>query len=264
VARQYCGQLEKQDNCQVAVTLSIASDDASLPIAHRLYLPRPWADDPARRARTGVPDEVNFQTKPEIALSQLRAAFQAGVPPATVLANAGYGVDTEFREDITALGLFYMVGVQFTPSLWPPGVMPLPPRKWSWNGRPPSTLTSRFAAVHARSAHRDYNRTTPGPEEWLLIERPKGEPDPTKNRMSSLPARTSRRALVNITKLRRRIERDYQDLKQELGLGHHEGRDWRGFHHHATLCIAAYGFLIIERAALPPSGERRNLFVPIS
>ena len=291
VARQYCGQLGKQDNCQVAV---------SLPVAHHLYLPRPWADDPARRAGAGVPEEVTFQTKPEIALAQIRAALQAGVTPATVLADAGYGVDTEFRDGITALGLPYVVGVQSTTSLWPPGVMPLPPKKWSGNGRPPSlirrddkrkpvsakelafglparawrrvtwregtnaTLTSRFAAIRVRPAHRDYNRTTPRPEEWCLIEWPKGEPEPTKYWLSTLPARMNRRALVNIAKARWRIERDYQDLKQELGLGHYEGRGWRGFHHHATLCIAAYCFLIIERAALPPSGEQRASFLPIS
>jgi SRSO17 transposase len=300
VARQYCGQLGKQDNCQVAVTLSVANDHASLPIAHRLYLPRPWADDGERRARAGVPDEMTFQTKPEIALAQISAALQAGVATATVLADAGYGVDTEFRDGITTLGLSYVVGVQSTTSLWSPGVMPLPPKKWSGNGRPPSlirrddkrkpvsakelaiglpsrawrrvtwregsntTLTSRFAAVRVRPAHRDYNRTKPRPEEWCLIEWPKGEPEPTKYWLSTLSARISRRALVNITKLRWRIERDYQDLKQELGLGHYEGRGWRGFHHHATICIAAYGFLIIERAALPPSGERRTAFLPIS
>src|SRR6202789_1687935 len=140
VARQYCGQLGKQDNCQVAVTLSVANDHASLPIAHRLYLPRPWADDPARRARAGVPEEVTFQTKPELALAQISAALQAGVAPATVLADAGYGVDTEFRDSLTALGLRYVVGVQSTTSLWPPGVMPLPPKKWSGNGRPPSLI----------------------------------------------------------------------------------------------------------------------------
>jgi SRSO17 transposase len=300
VARQYCGQLGKQDNCQVAVTLSVANEHASLPIAHRLYLPRPWADDPARRARAGVPDEVTFQTKPEIALAQIGATLQAGITPATVLADAGYGVDTEFRDGVTARGLPYVVGVQSTISLWPPGVMPLPPKKWSGNGRPPSLirrdgkrkpvsakqlaiglparawrrvtwregsntmLTSRFAAIRVRPAHRDYNRTTPRPEEWCLIEWPKGEPEPTKYWLSTLPARMSRRALVDITKARWRIERDYQDLKQELGLGHYEGRGWRGFHHHATLCIAAYGFLIIERAALPPSGERCAAFLPIS
>jgi SRSO17 transposase len=216
VARQYCGQLGKQDNCQGAVTLSVANDHASLPIAHHLYSPSPWADDPARRARAGVPEEVTFQTKPEIAAALVRAPLQAGITPATVLADAGYGVDTEFRDGVTALGLPNVVGVQSTISQWPPGVMPLQPKEWNGNGRPPSlirrdekrkpvsakqlaiglparawrcmtwregtkaTLTFRFAAIRARPAHRDFNRTTPRPEEWCLIEWPKGEPEPTK------------------------------------------------------------------------------------
>ena len=289
VARQYCGQLGKQDNCQVAVTLSLAADHASLPIAHRLYLPQPWADDPARRAKAGVPDDVTFQTKPQIALAQIRAAIEVGVPTATVLADAGYGVDTAFRDGITELGLTYVVGIQTSTSLWPPGAEPLPPKPWSGRGRPPSlvrreaehapvsakalaislpkrawrrltwregtntALAGRFAAVRVRPANRDYNRPTPRPEEWLLVEWPRDEPEPTKYWLSTLPPTTTRRALVDQAKLRWRIERDYQDLKQELGLGHYEGRGWRGFHHHATLCIAAYGFLIAERGAFPPS-----------
>ncbi len=289
VARQYCGQLGKQDNCQVAVTLSLASDHASLPIAHRLYLPQPWADDPARRAVAGVPTDIAFQTKPQIALAQITAALAAGVPKAPVLADAGYGIDTAFRDGITALGLAYVVGIQSHTSLWPPGMEPLPPKPWSGRGRPPSavrrdaehapmpakalaaslpkrawrrvtwregtntTLAGRFAAVRVRPAHRDYNRPTPRPEEWLLVEWPHDEPEPTKYWLSTLPPTITRRALVYQAKLRWRIERDYQDLKQELGLGHYEGRGWRGFHHHATLCIAAYGFLIAERGAFPPS-----------
>ena len=289
VARQYCGPLGKQDNCQVAVTLSLAADHASLPIAHRLYLPQPWADDPARRAVTGVPNDVTFQTKPQIALAQITAAVAAGVSQAPVLADAGYGINTAFRDGITALGLAYVVGIQSHTSLWPPGMEPLPPKPWIGRGRPPSairrdadhapmpaktlaaslpkrawrrviwregsntTLAGRFAAVRVRPAHRDDNRPTPRPEEWLLVEWPKGEPEPTKYWLSTLPPTTTRRAMVDQAKLRWRIERDYQDLKQELGLGHYEGRGWRGFHHHATLCIAAYGFLIAERGAFPPS-----------
>ena len=113
--------------------------------------------------------------------------------------------------------------------------------------------------MRVRPAHRDYHRAAPRPEEWCLIEWPADEPEPTKYWLSTLPATISRRALVNTAKLRWRIERDYQDLKQELGLGHYEGRGWRGFHHHATLCIAAYGFLISEREAIPPSGRRKAL-----
>ena len=122
MARQYCGQLGKQDNCQVAVSLSAANDHASLPIAYRLYLPHEWVDDPDdRRAQAGVPDDVVFQTKPQIALDQLRAARAAGIDAELVLADAGYGNDTDFRDDVTQLGLAYAVGIQFTTSLWPPG-----------------------------------------------------------------------------------------------------------------------------------------------
>jgi SRSO17 transposase len=297
VARQYCGQLGKQDNCQVAVSLSAASEHASLPIAYQLYLPHEWIDDPDRRAAAGVPDDIVFRTKPQIALNQLRAAHAAGIGAEVVLADAGYGNDTDFRDGITEIGLAYAVGIQSSTSLWPPGVQPLPAKPWSGRGRPTSAirrdgahqpisarqlalelpknawrrvtwregtntkLAARFAAVRVRPAHRDYQRSTPRPEEWCLIEWPPDEPEPTKYFLSTLPATIARRALVNTTKLRWRIERDYQDLKQELGLGHYEGRGWRGFHHHATLCIAAYGFLISEREAIPPSGPSHTLLV---
>ena len=289
VARQYCGQLGKQDNCQVAVSLSVANDHASLPIAYRLYLPQAWADDQDRRRGAGVPDDVRFQTKPQIALEQIEAALRSGVSPAAVLMDAGYGVDTNLRDGITDLGLCYVAGIQSSTSVWAPGTAPKPPKRWSGNGRPPklirrdavrqpvsakelalslpkqqwhrvtwregsnAKLTSRFAAVRVRPAHRDYNRTRPRPEEWCLIEWPKGEAEPTKYWLSTLPADMPLRDLVDLAKLRWRIERDYQELKQELGLGHDEGRGWRGFHHHATLTIAAYGFLIAERSAIPPS-----------
>lgn len=290
VARQYCGQLGKQDNCQVAVTLSVANDHASLPIAYRLYLPEAWAADPLRRSKAGVPDDIVFRTKPQIALAQTEAALAAGVSPGVVLADAGYGIDTAFRTGISDLGLAYAVGIQSTTSLWKPGTGPLPPKPWSGRGRPPSLvrrnpehkpvsaketalalpaeawqtitwregtnaeLSSRFAAVRLRPAHRDYWLSEPRPEEWFLVEWPEGEPEPAKYWLSTLPAELPLAQLVNITKLRWRIERDFQDLKQELGLGHYEGRGWRGFHHHAVLCIAAYGFLVSERSLFPPSG----------
>jgi SRSO17 transposase len=291
VARQYCGQLGKQDNCQVAVSLSVANEHASLPVAWRLYLPETWAEDRRRRAKAGVPEAVTFNTKPQIALDQIRQAREAGIPTGVVLADAGYGVDTAFRTGLRAMNLDYVVGVQSSASLWPPGQGPLPPKPWSGKGRPPSlyrrdgehrpmsakalaatlpdeawqevswregtnaTLTSRFAAVRVRPAHRDYWLCEPHPEEWLLIEQPDGATEPTKYWLSSLPGTMPVPDLVANAKLRWRIERDYQDLKQELGLGHYEGRGWRGFHHHATLCIAAYAFLVSERSLIPPSGS---------
>jgi SRSO17 transposase len=292
VARQYCGQLGKEDNCQVAVSLSLANSHASLPVAYRLYLPQDWADDSERRRKAGVPDDISFKTKHEIALDQLRWACEAGLPRGVVLMDAGYGNNSDLRADITALELTYVVGILSNTTVWPSGTGPLPPKKWSGRGRPPKLLqrdakhrpvsvkelalslpkrawrriewregtakplSSRFACARVRVARRDFKRSESRPEEWLLIEWPKDESEPTKYWLSTLPESTTLQRLVYCAKLRWRIERDYQELKQEVGLGHFEGRRWRGFHHHATLCIAAYGFLISERESIPPSAMR--------
>jgi SRSO17 transposase len=300
VARQYCGQLGKQDNCQVAVTLSVANEAASQPIAYQLYLPEPWASDRKRRRQAGVPEEIRFLTKPEIALEQITAAVEQGVPAGVVLADAAYGNDSQFRQGLEALGLEYIVGVQSTTTVWPEGNMPLAPPAYRGRGRPPRLLRrdaahqplavgelalrlaptvwrtvswregtagmmrSRFAAVRVCAAHRDYWRTVPPGEQWLLIEWPKASVEPTKYWLANLAADTPLKQLVRTAKLRWRIERDFQELKQELGLNHFEGRSWRGFHHHATLCIAAYGFLVAERCAFSPAGSlcRQSLSPP--
>src|SRR4051794_21676599 len=289
VARQYCDQLGKRDNCQVAVSLSLANHAASLPIAWRLYLPLEWTADVERRAASGIPETAGVFTKPEIALEQIRAACAAGLPHGVVLMDAGYGSNTRLREEIGTLGLCYVAGIPPQTSVWPPGTAPLPPLPWSGRGRrpklmrrdsehqpvsvkalalglPPASwqtiswreasagaLTSRFARVRVRAAHHDEWRTAPRDEEWLLIEWPEGEAEPAKYWLATIPPDMPFERLVDLAKLRWRIERDYQELKQELGLGHYEGRGWRGFHHHATLCIAAYAFLIAERARISPS-----------
>jgi SRSO17 transposase len=283
VARQYCGQLGKQDNCQVAVSLSFATEVGSVPIAYQLYLPKDWANDPERRRVAGVPERLMFATKPEIALEQLRGAVEADVPPGVVLADAGYGDETAFRDGITELGLLYAVGIRPGTTVWAPGVSPLPPipqpgpgrptsllrrgsgheptavkalamglpsasyRQVSWREGTNTVLSSRFTALRVRPAHRDYWRSEQREEEWLLIEWPEGDSEPLKYFLSTAPGDATLEQLVFVTKMRWRIERDYQELKQEFGLGHYEGRGWQGFHHHATLCIAAYGFLIIQR-----------------
>jgi SRSO17 transposase len=301
VARQYCGQLGKQDNCQVAVSLSLANAYASLPVAYRLYLPETWASDAARRKKTGVPDQIGFQTKIEIALDQIRAACTAGLPRGVVLMDAGYGNHSDLRTALTALELSYVAGILSSTTVWAPGTGPLPPKPYvPGHGRPTKqlrrdgdhqpikvkdlacslpakawrtitwregtnvSLKSRFARLRIRIARRDFNRSEPWPEEWLLIEWPKGGKEPTKYWLSSLPPDVGFARLVDLAKLRWRIERDYQELKQEIGLDHFEGRGWRGFHHHAALCIAAYGFLISERETIPPSGPRSptNLQAP--
>lgn len=289
VARQYCGQVGKQDNCRVAVSLSVTTEKASMPIAFRLYLPEAWANDKQRREKAGVPEEVEFQTKPQIALAQIERARQRGVPEGVVLADAGYGNDTQFRTRLSEWKLQYVVGIQSGVTVWKPGEQPLPAPEGKGMGRPPKLLrrdpkhppvtvrelalalpsdawktvawrqgvkrklASRFAAVQVRCAHRDYWRAAPHEVEWLLIEWPKGEDEPAKYWLSTLPAKTALAELVRRAKHRWIIERDYEELKQELGLGHFEGRGWRGFHHHATLCIAAYGFLVAERTLFFPS-----------
>jgi SRSO17 transposase len=283
VARQYCGRLGKQDNCQVAVSLSLATAEGSLPVDYRLYLPEEWAHDLKRRREAKVPPTVQFATKSKIALEQIRAARERGLTRGIVLADAGYGRDTAFREALDELELSYVVGVSSSTTVWAPGAGPLPTAAHRGRGRPPTrlrrgpghepvsvkelafalkrsawkrvawregtnkVLSSRFARVRVRAAHRDYLRTKLRDEQWLLIEWPLKETEPTKYWLSNLPADIRITELVNTAKMRWRIEQDYHELKSEFGLSHYEGRGWTGFHHHATMCIAAYGFLLAQR-----------------
>ena len=205
VARQYCGELGKQDNCQAAVSLSASTWNSSLPIAWRLYLPEVWCQDAERCQQAGVPKEVAFQTKPDIALEQIRQAMEGQVPVGVVLADAGYGKGTQFRTALTQLGLQYVVGIESNATVWEPGQQPLPaPARKPGRGAPPKrlqrhadhapisvkqlalglpssawkdvawrqgsqeTLRSRFAAVRVRPAHRDDKRTGPHREESLM------------------------------------------------------------------------------------------------
>ena len=280
VARQYCGRMGKTDNCQIAVSVSIANEHGSLPVAYQLYLPEEWAQDAARRRKAGVPDRIVFCSKPALALAQIDGALAAGFPAGIVLADAAYGTETGWRDQLSERGLQYMVGVRSNTKVWwgphQPASMPpagnkggrprtrpvrdeqhapvsvhevaqrLPARKFrqiGWREGSAARLSSRFAAVRIRAAH---NRQ-PHDEQWMLIEWPLGAPEPRHYWFSTLPANTPVRTLVATAQGRWRIERDYQELKSELGLHHYEGRNWRGFHHHASLCIAAYGFLMRER-----------------
>ena len=273
------------------MSLSLANAHASLPVAWALYLPQAWAADATRRKKAGVPEAIGFQTKPEIALDQLRAACAAALPRGVVQMDAGYGAHSDLRTAIAALGLTYVAGILSNTTVWAPGTGPLPPKAWlpgrgrptkrlrrdgahrpvtvkdlavglpveawrtiSWREGTNAPLTSRFARLRIRIARRDFDRSEPWPEEWLLVEWPQDEKEPMKYWLSTLPEDIDFARFVELTKLRWRIERDYRELKQEVGLGHFEGRGWRGFHHHATLSIAVYGFLICEREAFPPSG----------
>jgi SRSO17 transposase len=239
--------------------------------------PNPSCGPKTRRAKAGIPDGIEFQTKPHIALDQVRQAIADGVPKGVALADAGYGNDTAFHSGLTELDLQYAVGVQGSTTVWASGTQPLPARTWSGRGRrtkllrrdsnvkpikvselakslarrawktvrwregTKGDLVSRFAAVRIRPSHRDYWRAEPWPEEWLLIEWPEGEDAPIKYWLSTLPAGTQIATLVDTAKLRWRIERDFQD--------------------HAALSIAAYGFLVAERSPIPPSGILRQALI---
>ncbi len=280
VARQYCEPLGKMDNCQVAVSLSIANAPGSLPVGYQLYLPQDWASDRARRKRAGVPEEIEFRTKGDMALEQIHQALNAGLPRGVVLADAAYGTEAVWRDQLTTWGLQYAVAVREHTRVWygkhwPAPTPPASPRggrprtrlviddthasvtlielaqallarHWcqvTWRAGTNAPLRLRFTALRVRAANLQRAR----PEEWLLIEWPLTKQKPVHYWLCTLRANIAIKALVATATGRWRIERDYQELKSELGLHHYEGRNWRGFHHHASLCIAGYGFLMRER-----------------
>ena len=289
VAHQYCGALGKTANSQCAVSVSLANRVASVPAAFRLYLPEVWAADMERREKVGVPESVAFRTKWQIALDLIDHLSEEDVRKATILADAGYGEATTFREGLTERGFRYAVGIGPQITVWVPGHGPLAPRPKAGRRGHPATrlrrdaeyqpqsvlevakslptaawtevawaegtrgkLRSRFATLRVRVASRDHKRSEPRAEEWLLVEWSNGDTKPSKYWLSTEPEEMDITSLVARVKLRWRVERDYQELKDEIGLDHFEGRGWRGFHHHASLCIATYAFLVAERARLSP------------
>ena len=279
VARQECGQSGGRGNCQAAVSLSVSTWDSSLPIAWRLYLPEEWRHDPGRCRQAGVPEGTGFRSKAEIALEQIRQAVSRQVPGGVVLAEAGCGGGALFRQSLTQLGLLYVVGVEPSSPVWMPGreslpaparsvrqlALGLPASSWKpvgWRQGGHGTLHSRFAAVRVRPERLDVRGAEPDPEEWLLVEWPKGDREPARYWLSSLAEEIPVQSLVKMAKLGWVAERDHEELKQELGLGHYEGRGWRGFHHHATLCIAAYGFLVSERNRFSSSARAGRIRLP--
>jgi SRSO17 transposase len=268
VGRQYCGVLGKQDNCQVAVTLSLANELMSVPAAYRLYLPEDWANDRARRRVAGVPDEVVFKTKTQIALDEIDRLLADGVAKAPIVMDAGYGRATELRDEIARRGMQYVAAIREEMTVQLPGqkgvrehiavgdlALELPKSAWRsvwWRHGTKGEMRSRFALLRVRAAKREPGRKEERPLEWLLIEWPTTAPAPIKFWLCNLPAGTRISKMVNLAQMRWRVERDYEELKGELGLDHYEGRGWIGFHHHGALCIAAYAFLTAERARLSP------------
>lgn len=279
VARQYSGTLGKIGNCQVAVSLSYATEDACFPLDFSLYLPEEWLVDSERRRRVGVPDDVVFRCKWELALDMIDRASTWGIPRGVVVADAGYGVATNFRDQLRQRSLSYVVGIGPETGFWLEEVKPavpayqgrgrprtrarnlpqpesaasiaqrLEPSAWSevtWRQGSKGPLTSRFTAIRAQPSHGHTQGRVSEPFGWLLAEWPHEEESPKKFWVSNLAEDTSLRELVYWAKLRWWVEQNYQQLKDHLGLDHFEGRTWTGWHHHVTLTMMAFDFLVLE------------------
>jgi SRSO17 transposase len=278
VARQYSGTLGKVGNCQVAVSLHQVGDLGHAILGWRLYLPERWATDPARRQAAGIPETVTFQPKWQLGLDLIDQARAWGLPDRLVVADAGYGDVTEFRDGLEARRLAYVVGISATVGVWtqpPEAAIPpyrgrgQPPTRYAYGTQRPLAakeaamqatgwktvrwrqgtkgwLSSRFVALRVQPSHGFVQGEPPRKAVWLLAEWPAGEPAPTKYWLCDLPATTPLRRLVRAAKCRWMIEQDYQQLKEELGLDHYEGRGWIGWHHHVTLVMLAHAFLTLE------------------
>ena len=278
VARQYSGTLGKVGNCQVAVSLHHVGQMGSAVLGWQLYLPESWANDRGRREEAGIPDDVVFKPKWQLALDLIDQARGWELPGRIVIADAGYGDTTEFRDALEALELPYGVGISPNLGVWtkPPKVKirecrgrGAPATRYDYGSQRPSSvrdvalgakgwkkirwregtkgwLESRFLAVRVQPSHGFVAGKAPHEEVWLLVQWPEGEKEPTRYFLCDLPATYSLRRLVRLAKCRWKIEQDYQQLKEELGLDHYEGRNWAGWHHHVTLVMLAHAFLTLE------------------
>jgi len=283
VARQYSGTLGKVGNCQVAVTVHLSTATESMPLNWALYLPQAWTEDTPRCQLAGVPGPIGFRTKIELALDLIDQLLEWGLRRQPVLADAGYGNSTKFRQGLAGRGLHYLVGVESNTAVWvkptarvqprrrhgrgrPRGpyyrgqpialrelAAALPPQAWhilTWRQGTQGPQRSRFSACRVQPAHGHAHRQPELEPVWVLIEWPAESAAPTKYWFSNLPEGVSLRRLVRLAKLRWRVEQNYQQLKEELGLDHYEGRGWQGWHHHVTLVCLAYAFLLLERRRL--------------
>ena len=287
VQRQYSGTLGKVGNCQVVVSLHGVSDSFGACLGLQLYLPESWCVDADQRKQTKIPDEITFKRKWQIALDLLAAARENGGPTLPVLADAGYGDSREFRDTLRKWGLKYVVGVSSQTSVWRPGTQvevrqskgPGRPRKRAesvdgsapvlvdvlanelaesgafkricWRMGSKGKLEADFAALRVRSAERRTKKLPPGEEEWLVIEREKsGE---FKYYLSSMSARSTLKSLVRLAKMRWHVERDYQDMKQQLGFDRYEGRSWGGLHRHLAMVALMHAFIALHMEDFSPS-----------
>jgi SRSO17 transposase len=290
VKRQYSGTLGKIGNCQIGVSLHAVSERATLPLGWALYLPEDWCADPERRRKAKIPEQVTFQTKPQLGVGLVKQAAGYAIDRAPVLGDAAYGENTQLRSELDSSGIDYVLSINPDTTIFAPGaVFAVPDRKPGKPGRTPAahhadrdpvsvgeyakTLTdkdfqtvtfrgtgktrvrSRFAFKRVTAAHPVTRDRVAPREEWLIIEWPEDRGTPSDYWISNLPARTKPPRLARLARLRWMIELDYRQLKGELGLDHYEGRSYLGWYHHTGLVTAAHAFLTLERT--DPKVRRR-------
>lgn len=277
VQRQYTGSAGKIANCQIGVSLSIATAELHVPLDFELYLPEEWATNKKLRKEARIPDDVGFKTKPELALEMIARAKASGVPPGVFLADSAYGDNVEFRRKVRAMGFDYALGVSaltMVDRLDRAGrtrgrklavrdlALDLPSKRLTWREGTKGRMSGRFAFARVVPAYVDAEVEMKHREDvWLVAEFRKRE---TKYYFSTLPRSTAQSELVRLIKERYRTEQVYLELKDELGLDHYEGRRFPGWHHHVTVALCCYAFLVAERArGFPPSGERRGRAAPV-
>ena len=293
VKRQYSGTLGKTGNCQIGVSLHAVGNKGTVPLGWALYLPQEWCADGTRRRKAKIPDEVAFETKPELGVELVLRAAGWKLDRAPVLGDAAYGTNTELREKLHGAGLQYVLSVSRETRVFAPETsfaMPVSAGKAGQRytrprpdrdsqpiealvaelgeralrtvtfrdgpaGRP---VKSRFMFIRVRAAHhwdqskgRWAKAVEIPPEEWLVVEWPKGHEQPSDYWLSNLPASTKPARLARLARLRWKVELDYKQLKGELGLDHYEGRSWLGWYHHTAMVTAAHGFLTLERLRPP-------------
>jgi SRSO17 transposase len=277
VQRQYTGSAGKTANCQIGVSLSIATRTAHLPIDFELYLPQSWIDDPVRRKEAKIPEEVTFATKIDLALKMVERAIAAGIPGEVLLADSAYGESHLFRETVRIHGLDYALGIHATTKVWlldeagyrqgdavsaeklAQQLGPRAFRRATWREGTRGKMHSRFCFRRVKVAAEDGIDPDWHEAVWLMVEWPEGESKPTKFSLTSLPRRMTKKQIVRTLKERWRTEYAYEELKGELGLDHFEGRSFPGWHHHISVVLCCYAFVVAERSQhFPPSARREE------
>jgi SRSO17 transposase len=277
VQRQYSGTLGKVGNCQIGVSLTLATKHEHIPIDFALYMPESWTEDAVRREKARVPNDLVFKTKPDLALDLITRAVEDQIPGEIVLADAAFGNSSDFRNTVQIFGLDLGVAIQGSTKVWlldsldrrrgePLASLDLAVklggrafRRLTWREGPGGKLYSRFAFRRVKVAHDDGTDAGDRAPLWLMMEWPEGEAKPTKFVLTTLPRRMTKKQIVRIVKERWRTERAYEELKGELGLDHFEGRSFPGWHHHVSVVLCCYAFIVSERVRhFPPSTRRQG------